>query len=302
MEFRNFDELIKNVQIMNSTRRVAVVLAHDEHTLQAVLRAKEDRIIVPILIGDGFKIREILQNLGGEKGDEDIIHATDDNNAAEIAVELVHQMRADLIMKGKLQTADFLKAVVNREKGLGIGGVMSHVAINEVPDYHKLLVTTDGGMLMYPDLAQKKCIVENAVNALRKMGYEQPKVAVLAAVETVNEKMPETLDAEALKQMNKRGELIDCVVEGPISYDLAVNRDSALVKGYSSVVAGDADILVVPNITTGNILGKSLVYSAKAKMAGFVAGAKVPVVLTSRGATAEEKYLSLVLAASAANG
>ena len=176
---------------------------------------------------------------------------------------------------------------------------MSHVAMQEVPSYHKLLAVTDGGMMMYPDLEAKKSIVENAVEVFNKMGYENPKVGVLAAVEVVNPKMPEAVDGAELKRMNQEGIIKDCIIEGPISYDLAMNLESSKIKGYESPVVGDVDILVVPNITAGNILGKSLIYSAGAKMAGFIVGAKVPIVLTSRGASTEEKYLSLAISASA---
>lgn len=202
-------------------------------------------------------------------------------------------------MKGKLQTADLLKAVVDKEKGLRTGNVISHVAILEIPAYRKLIAVTDGGMVMYPNLDEKKQILENSVNVFLAMGYECPKVAVLCAVETVNPKMPETVDADTLKNMNRDGEIKDCMVEGPISLDLTFNKESAEIKGYSSPVTGDADILLVPNITTGNIMSKALIEMAGATMAGMVVGAKVPIVLTSRGASSEEKYLSLVLSASA---
>jgi phosphate butyryltransferase len=152
---------------------------------------------------------------------------------------------------------------------------------------------------MYPNLDEKRQILENAVKTFRDMGYEKPKVAVLAAVEAVNPKMPETVEADALKQMNLNGEIENCIIEGPISYDLTMSRESAAIKGFESEICGDPDILIVPNITVGNILSKALIYSAGAKMAGFIVGAKVPIVLTSRGATTEEKYLSLVLSASA---
>jgi phosphate butyryltransferase len=212
----------------------------------------------------------------------------------------VNEKKADLIMKGKIQTADLLRAVVDKERGLRTGSVMSHIAIHEVPSYHKLLAVTDGGMMMYPKLEEKKQIIENAVKTFIAMGYENPKVAVLAAVENVNPKMPETVEADALKMMNVKGEIKNCIIEGPISYDLTMSKESAEIKGFNSPVTGEVDILVVPNITAGNLLGKALIYSAGAKMAGFIVGAKVPIVLTSRGATAEEKYLSLVISASAA--
>ena len=299
MMFKSFKELIEKVQNDGSKKVVAVVSAADEHTLEAVFEARKDNIVEPILIGNKLKIKEILDKLKVQLDDDAIIEAEDDAAAAAKAVELIHESKADFIMKGKIQTADLLKAVVNKEKGLRTGSVMSHVAIYEVPTYHKLLAITDGGMMLYPNVDEKKQILENAVNAFLAMGYEEPKVAVLAAVENVNPKMPETVDADILKKMNEAGEIKNCIVEGPISYDLSMSKESAELKGYSSPVTGEVDILLVPNITSGNLLGKALSYSAGGKMAGFIIGAKVPIVLTSRGATSEEKYLSLVLSASA---
>ena len=188
-----------------------------------------------------------------------------------------------------------LKPVLQKENGLLVDRTISHIAIHEMNNYHKLLAATDGGIIMYPDLKMKKQIVENAVSLFHKFGYKNPKVAILTAIEKTNKKMPETIDAQELKQMNIDGEIKDCVVEGPISYDLTMSKESAEIKGFASPVTGNADILVVPNMLTGNILGKSLIYSANAKMAGLVIGAKVPIVLTSRGATYREKYLSIII-------
>lgn len=299
MEYKSFDDLIKKVQNLDSKKKVAVVSAQDEHTLEAVFKAKKDNIVEPILIGNKKKIIEILSRLHESVLEESIINVESDSEAAEKAVELINENKADFIMKGKIQTADLLRAVVNKENGLRTGKVMSHIVIHEIPTYHKLLAVTDGGMMMYPSLDEKKQILENAVSTFLALGYENPKVAVLAAVETVNPKMQESVDADLLKKMNIKGEIKNCIVEGPISYDLTMSKESASIKGFVSPVTGEADIIVVPNITVGNILGKSLVYSAGAKMAGFIVGAKVPIVLTSRGSTSEEKYLSLALSASA---
>ncbi len=299
MEFKNFDELIEKIQGRSSLARVAVAAANDEHTLEAVFRASKDNIVEPVLIGNKDQIQEILMKLNVQFEENKIVHAESDAEAAEKSVELINDGRADFIMKGKLQTADLLKAVVNKEKGLRTGKVMSHVAILQVPEYHKLMAITDGGMMMYPNADEKKQIIENAVDVFLAMGYENPKVAVLAAVETVNPKMPEAVDADILKKMNLSGEIKNCTVEGPISFDLTMSRDSAEIKGYTSPVTGEADILIAPNITAGNILSKALIELAHGKMAGMIVGAKVPIVLTSRGATSEEKYLSLVLSASA---
>lgn len=299
MEYKSFDDLIKKVQNLDSKKKVAVVSAQDEHTLEAVFKAKKDNIVEPILIGNKKKIIEILSRLHESVLEESIINVESDSEAAEKAVELINENKADFIMKGKIQTADLLRAVVNKENGLRTGKVMSHIVIHEIPTYHKLLAVTDGGMMMYPSLDEKKQILENAVSTFLALGYENPKVAVLAAVETVNPKMQESVDADMLKKLNIKGEIKNCIVEGPISYDLTMSKESASIKGFVSPVTGEADIIVVPNITVGNVLGKSLVYSAGAKMAGFIVGAKVPIVLTSRGSTSEEKYLSLALSASA---
>lgn len=301
MPIKSFEQLIEKVQKNGAKKRVAVIAAHDEHTLEAVFKAKNSGIVIPILIGDAQKIKAILKNMMVNFNDDfSIIDSESDADSAEKGVELINQGVADFLMKGKIQTADLLTAVVDKERGLRTKNIMSHFVINEIPNYHKLLILTDGGMVMYPDLEQKKKILANAITVLNALGYEKPKVAVLAAVEVMNNKMPETIDAAALKEMNKNGEISNCIIEGPISYDLAISREAAEAKGYKSPVAGDADILLVPNITAGNILGKSILFTGKAKMAGFIVGAKVPVVLTSRGATSEEKYLSLVISAAAA--
>ena len=299
MELKNFRELIAEVQKSDSKKRVAVAAAHDEHTLEAVFKAAKDKLVAPVLIGSKAEIAEILKKLNVKYDLDSVICTESDKEAAEKTVELINANKADFIMKGKLQTADLLKAVVDKEKGLRTGKVMSHVAILEVPAYHKLIAITDGGMMMYPNAEEKKQILENAVDVFLAMGYESPKVAVLAAVETVNPKMPEAVDADILKKMNQSGEIKNCIIEGPISVDLTFSKESAKIKGYNSPVTGEADILLVPNITTGNIMSKALIEMADATMAGMIVGAKVPIVLTSRGATSQEKYLSLVLSASA---
>jgi phosphate butyryltransferase len=298
MELKNFQDLINKVQKNDSIKRVAVAAAHDEHTLEAVFRAAKDKLVQPVLVGNKEKIAEILKELDIEYELNSIISTESDQEAAEKTVELINLNKADIIMKGKLQTADLLRAVVDKEKGLRTGKIMSHVSFLEVPAYHKLIAVTDAGMMMYPNAGEKKQILENAVDVLLAMGYECPKVAVLAAVETVNPKMPETVDADILKKMNQSGEIKDCIIEGPISFDLTFNKESAEIKGFKSPVTGEADILLVPNITTGNIMSKALMEMADATFAGMVVGAKAPVVLTSRGATSQEKYLSIVLSAS----
>lgn len=297
MTYRNFSEMTDRLQKQERIKKVAVASAQDQHALEAVLQARRDRIVEPVLVGDREKISALLEQLGEDPEGFQIVTADSDAVAAATAVRLIREGKADFLMKGKLATADLLKAVVEKETGLRMGSIMSHLAIHEIPGYHKLLGITDGGMVLSPTLEEKKKLIENAIAVFHNLGCETPKVAVLAAVETVNPKMPETVDAEALKKMNQAGTLPGCIVEGPISYDLTMSKESAEIKGFQSPVTGDADLLLVPDIAAGNILGKALAYSAGSKMAGMIIGAKVPIVLTSRGATAEEKYLSLVLSA-----
>lgn len=301
MFYKNFDDLIDKVKNNKNTKRVAIVCAEDKHTLEACFMAQDNEILKPILIGDKEKINNILKELKKEVHDESLIHVNSMEEAAKVAVELIKDNKADYIMKGKIDTSKLLKEVVSKDGGLRTGRSMSHVAFLEVPTYKKLLVVTDGGMFVYPNLEEKKDIVINAVETLKSIGYKTPKVAALCAVEKVNPKMEETVHAKELKDMNENGHIKDCIIEGPISYDLVMSKESAQIKGYESPVVEDVDILLMPNISTGNIVSKSLIYSAKAKMAGIIVGAKVPVVVTSRGSSTEEKYLSLVLA-SAMNG
>lgn len=282
--------------------RVAVAFP-DMHTLEAVYRASRDGFVKPVLVGKGDEIRENWASLQGAGGCElpGIYDEPEKAAACERAVALVRAGEADFLMKGGVDTSVFLKAVVNRDSGLGLGRLMTHIAMFEVPGMKKLLTVVDGGMVPYPGLEEKRGIIENTVEALRRMGYACPMVGVLACVEKVNPKMPETVEADQLKCMNREGLIKNCIVEGPISYDCAVSSEIAGIKDYCSQVAGEADILIAPNIHAGNIMGKMLTCTCGARMAGFVAGAACPIVLSSRGASVEEKYLS-ILAAAAASG
>ncbi len=300
MVFKNFDELVEKVKGYPAMKRMAVAAAGEEHTLQAALHARREGIAKPILIGDKEEILTILTKLGEQVPKEDIYDAADNKEAAELAVSLIREGKADFLMKGYLDTKVILKAVVNRETGLQKGGLMSHFSMFEVPGYKKILVPVDGGMVAYPTLEDKKAIIGNTVDTLRSMGYDCPKVGVLTCVEKVNPKMPETVEAAKLAEMNQNGEIKNCIVEGPISYDCAMDKDIADLKKYESRIAGDVDVLVAPNIHAGNIMGKMLTVTCKAKMAGFIVGAKCPIVLTSRGSSADEKFLSIAVSAAAA--
>ena len=235
---------------------------------------------------------------GQESVDPASLHRlADPREAAARAVAGVHAGDLAMILKGNIDTAVLLKEVVSKEYGLLTGSLISHVSILDVPAYHKLLLLSDGGMVMYPDLDQLRGILENALTAARGLGVDQPKVACLAAVEKEHDRMPETVKAAALKAMNQRGEIRDCIVEGPISFDLAFSREAAAIKGYESPVAGDADLLLVPDFVLGNVLAKAMVYTGGARLAGFLAGAKSPVILTSRSASREEKIYSIACSA-----
>ena len=299
MVFTTFDELIAAAKGKPTTARMAVAAAGDSHTIEAVLMARAEGIAEPVLVGDKAAILEALAEFNATVPEEDIYDVPDLAESARVAVSLVVEGKADFLMKGKLDTGILLKAVVNKECGLGQGRTMSHFTMFQVPGYHKLMVPVDGGMVTYPTLEQKKDIILNTVDTLRAMGYDEPKVGVLACVEKLNPKMPETVEADALKQMNQNGEITGCTVEGPISYDIALSKEIAEFKKFDSPVAGEADAMIMPCMAAGNMLGKSWTVSSNGMMAGIIVGAKVPIVLTSRGSTAEEKFYSIALAAAA---
>ncbi|NRD80692.1 phosphate butyryltransferase [Bacillus sp. BRMEA1] len=283
-------------------KTIAVAAAEDQEVIDAVIDALERNLGHFILYGNEEKIATILEC---KKCSWDqkvkIVHADSIAEAAELAVKAVFNKEANVLMKGNIPTNIFLKAVLNKEFGLRTGNVLSHVAAFEVPDFDRLIFVTDAAMNIAPDLEQKAGIAKNAVAIARSLGIEIPKVAPIAAVEVVNPSMQATMDAAALTLMNKRGQITGCVIDGPLALDNAISELAAEHKGIHSDVAGNADILLVPAIEVGNALYKSLVYFAKAKVGAVIAGAKVPIVLTSRADTAESKLYSLALALSSAN-
>ncbi|MGV8059778.1 MAG: bifunctional enoyl-CoA hydratase/phosphate acetyltransferase [Smithellaceae bacterium] len=295
MGFNNFNEMIKAVGARKNKKRCAVVAAESEHTLEAVIKAYKEGIIEPILIGDERLIKKHLGNINGSTGEMKILPTSSHDEAAQKAVDLVHAGKADCLMKGLLDTGTMMRAVLSDKNKLRTGKIVSVMTMMEIPTYHKLLAMTDGAITLYPDLNQKKSMIENAVEALRTLGIPRPKVAVMAALETVNPRMPDTVDAAKLKEMNKKGEIENCIVEGPISYDLAISREAAQIKEYESPVAGDADLLLWPDITSGNLASKALMCSCRSMTGACVLGTKVPIIISSRSATTEEKYLSIVL-------
>lgn len=298
---KNLKELAEAAKAMETKTVIAVVEAHDAHTLEAVVNAKKDGIIDAMLIGNEEKIREILTAEGADPADFTIVPTGSLEESLKVAIESIHSGKANVLMKGKLETGDLMKAIVKKENDMMAGGRISVMGFFDHPTcYHKLIAVTDMGMNMYPDLEGKKDEINNAVKILHALGIECPKVACLCAVEKLNPKMPETVDADALKKMNAAGEIPGCIVEGPISFDLAMKQGAAAIKGYESPVAGDADLLLVPDITAGNVLVKCMTDYAGATTAGTIVGAKCPIIITSRSAEASDKYYSIALAAYAA--
>jgi phosphate butyryltransferase len=277
------------------SRTLVVAAAHDEFTLESVFSASKKLPIKYILVGNREKIFDISAKLDVDLENGCVVDAVDDTDSARKAVALIREGRGDALMKGILETGTLLKAVLDRETGIRGTGSISHFAMLEVPSYHKLVAITDAGIMPYPTFEQKADIIRNSVDFYKRLGFTGPKIAALCAIEHPSDKMPETLEAEQLKVLADKGEFGDCLLEGPISLDLAVSKKSAGIKGYVSEVTGDVDILMVPNITAGNVLCKVLLYWGGAKMAGCALGAKVPIVIVSRGATAEEKFLSIMM-------
>lgn len=290
---KNFEQLKEMLRSMPVKRRVAVTPAQDEHTLEAISHAYKDGMVEPVLIGDEKAIREILDKLGVSAEGMTIINITDPTEAIQKAADLARDGEVDCIMKGKTETGALMKVLVNRERGIRKNDTMSLLAFMESPNYHKVFAITDVGLLTYPTKEQKKAAIANAVEAFHALGEKEPKVAILAAVEKINPKMKETVEAAEIKEEGVEG----CIIEGPISYDLAMDPQSAPIKGYVSPVAGDADILVVPDIVSGNIAAKTITVIGGGRTGGVVLGAKVPVLLVSRAASADDKYMSIVIAA-----
>lgn len=299
MQYATFEQLESHVFKKAKKRRVAVVEAADAHVLEAVRHAVEVGLVDPVLFGRRAAVEAALAALDLDVTAWEIVDSPEPAVSALQAGIAVKEGRADFILKGIIPTGTLLKGLFKEETGFRTGRLISHMNIVQVRTYPKLLALCDAAINISPTLEQKKDILQNAVDALTRMGIVQPKVAVLASAETVNEKMPESVDAAALKRMNQEGAITGCVVEGPISYDLAVCGESAKTKGYESPVAGDADLLVCPNIVTANVLIKCLRHTAEALTAGIVIGGRVPVVLNSRAASAEDKYRTMILAASA---
>lgn len=277
---------------------LSVAAAEDKEVLKAVKDAVEKQIIEPILVGDGDKIKLISEKINFDLTGIKILNSNNIEESAKIAVELVATKNADFVMKGILDTSILLKSVLNKEYGLRTESLLSHVVAYQMENYHKLLLITDGGMNISPDYEQKEMILKNAIQAAKALGIDTIKVACLAAKEKVNPKMQATVDGRLLQEASINGKFgRNVIVEGPLSFDIALSKEVSDMKGFKSEVSGDIDILLVPNIEVGNGIGKSFTYMANAKSAGVIMGAKAPIVLVSRSDSAESKLYSIAYGA-----
>lgn len=293
---RNFDELLSKVKDCRR-KKVAVAVAQDEPVLEAILEAKERKIADAILVGDEEKIKEIAAKIGMDLSQFEIVHEPNVKKAALLAVQLVHDRKADMVMKGLVDTATFLRSVLNKEVGLRTGKTMSHVAVFEIEGFDRLIFLTDAAFNTYPDLKAKVQIIENSVYVAHACGLDCPKVAAIGAVEVVNPDMPATVDAALLAKMSDRGQIKGCVVDGPLALDNAWSEEAAHHKGVKGEVAGKADIIMLPNIETANVMYKTLTYASNSRNGGLLVGTSAPVILTSRADSFETKVNSIALAA-----
>jgi phosphotransacetylase len=282
---------------------VPTAVAHpcDVTSLTGALEARDERLIEPILVGPEAKIREVGAKAKLDLKGVEIVDAPHSHAAAAAAVQVVREGRAELLMKGSLHTDELLGAVVARDTGLRTARRMSHVFVMDVPTYHKVLMITDAAINIAPTLDEKVDICQNAIDLAITLGCERPKVAILAAVETVSSKMPATIDAAALCKMADRGQIKGGVLDGPLAFDNAISKEAAEIKGIASDVAGDPDILLVPDLEAGNMVAKLLSFLAKADSAGLVLGARVPIILTSRADSVRSRIASCAVAMLAAH-
>ncbi|HET7286902.1 MAG TPA: bifunctional enoyl-CoA hydratase/phosphate acetyltransferase [Pyrinomonadaceae bacterium] len=277
---------------------VPTAVAHpcEATALQGAVEAAQKGLIAPLLVGPASKIAEIAESAHIDLGNLTIVDAPHSHAAAVKAVELIREGKAEILMKGSLHTDELMSAVVSREGGLRTARRISHVFVMDVPTYHKVLLVTDGAINIAPSLEDKVDICQNAIDLAISLGLERPKVAILAAVETVNSKMPATLDAAALCKMAERGQINGALLDGPLAFDNAISTQAAETKGIKSAVAGDPDILLAPDLEAGNILAKQLSFLANADSAGMVLGARVPVILTSRADSVRSRIASCAVA------
>ena len=298
---KTFAELISKLD-STKMKKVAVAVAQDSAVIEAVRAAKDRKIADAILVGDEAKIKAVAKDINIDISDFQIINKEDVTEAALTAVKLVHDGEADMYMKGLIDTKGFLKSVLDKEVGLRTGKPLSHVCVFDVKGIDHLLFLTDVAFVPYPTLEDKAAIIKNTLQITKACGIECPKVAPLAAVEVVNPKMPVTVEAAELTRMNKEGEITGCIVDGPLSFDLAIDPEAAKHKGATDrAIQGDADILLFPDIHAGNLVYKAMVHTADMVNGNILTGTKAPVILTSRSDSMEVKVNSLALGAAVAD-
>jgi phosphotransacetylase len=291
----HYEQLLKRCQSLAPVR-TSVAYPCEATALAGAVDAAARGLIVPLLVGPAARIAETASSAGIDLGKLEIVDAPDSVASAAKAVELIREGKAEILMKGSLHTDELMGAVVSREGGLRTARRISHAFVMDVPTYHKVLIITDGAINIAPSLEDKVDICQNAIDLAISLGVEKPKVAILAAVETVNSKMPATLDAAALCKMAERGQIKGGILDGPLAFDNAISREAAKIKGIASEVAGDPDILLAPDLEAGNILAKQLSFLANADSAGLVLGARVPVILTSRADSVRARIASCAVA------
>jgi len=294
MTISSFVELMAEAK-KAGPRMVAIAAPHEEEILRSAVAAEEEGIANYTLVGDRERIRSVAVDKGLDVSRMMVINEPDPRTAARKVMELLRMGHADLAMKGKIETGDFLRAALDREMGLRVGRLFSHVAVFEIPGFDRLLFVTDSGVVVAPTMEQKVEIVQNAISVAQRLGVKQPKVAILAATEMVNPKIPTTMAAANLAKMADRGQIQGGLVDGPLALDNAISPESVAIKGIKSAVAGSADILVTPDVEAGNMLAKAITYFARGKMAGVVVGAKSPLIVASRSDPHETKLISTAL-------
>jgi phosphate butyryltransferase len=297
MELKSLNSFIE-IAKEKPHKKIAVCAAEDHHVLKAVSEASKMGFISPVLVGDKEKINQLAEEEELTFENTETIDEKNPVKSAAEAVKLVREGNAHVLMKGLIGTADFLRAILNKEYGLRSGKLLSHIGFFESSNYHKLLALTDAAQNVAPELPDKIEILKNSIDMYHRLGIENPKVAVLAAIEGVNPKMPATLDAAALTMMNKRGQIKGCTIDGPLAFDNAISKEAATHKKIVSEVAGDADLLFAPDIEAANVLYKSFTYIGGAVVAAVILGAAAPIVLTSRADSDRSKLMSIALAAS----
>ncbi len=290
---KSFKELVETAK-KKAPRQCIVVRAEDETVLEGIRLAQDLELVSLVLVGNKTTIVQCAQNVNLNLENAKICDAENDTQALQKAIALVKE-HGDFLMKGMLPTSAFLKGVLNKEWGLRTGKKVSHIAVLEIPNYHKLIFMSDGGMNPKLDLNIRIDIIRNAIETMRKLGIQRPKIGLIAASETINPDMPETTDAAKIVDLHRKGDINDCIIEGPFGFDVAISKKAAAHKKIKSEIAGDVDFLLMPNISAANIWAKGLIYFADAQPAGMVAGAQKPVIMLSRADTPETKLHSIAL-------